>query len=73
MPSSHRLDLAVTFRNKLTKKFRSSFTVGVYNVYNRQNPYFIFLRPTDEGLGNVEAVQTSLFGIIPTVTWNFSF
>ncbi|MGH1335426.1 MAG: TonB-dependent receptor [Aureispira sp.] len=73
LPASHRLDLAVTFRNKITRKFRSSFTVGVYNVYNRQNPYFISLRPTGEGLGDVEAVQTSLFGIIPTVTWNFSF
>ena len=73
LPPSHRLDLAVTFRNKLSRKFRSSFTVGIYNVYNRQNPYFISLRPTGEGIGNVEAVQTSLFGIIPTVTWNFAF
>ncbi len=73
LPPSHRLDLAVTFRNKLSKKFRSSFTIGIYNVYNRQNPYFISLRPTGQGPGNVEAVQTSLFGIIPTVTWNFSF
>lgn len=72
-PSSHRLDIAVTFRNKLHKKFRSSFTVGIYNVYNRQNPYFINLRFKDSSSFGVEAVQTSLFGIIPTVTWNFSF
>lgn len=73
LPPSHRLDLAVTFRNKLDKKFRSSFTVGVYNVYNRQNPYFISLRSSGDNPGDTEAVQTSLFGIIPTVTWNFSF
>ncbi len=73
LPSSHRLDVAVTFHNKLDKKFRSSFTISIYNLYNRLNPYFIDLRPKDGSGFEVEAVQNSLFGVVPTVTWNFSF
>ena len=72
-PASHRLDLAVTFRNKPNKKFQSSFTVGVYNAYNRYNPYFIDFRPSQDDPNRTEAVQVSLFGIVPTVTWNFAF
>ena len=72
-PDTHRLDLAVTFRNKPNKKFQSSFTVGVYNAYNRFNPYFIDFRESETDPGRIEAVQISLFGIVPTVTWNFSF
>ncbi len=73
MPPSHRLDIAVTFRNKVTKKFRSSFTVGVYNVYNQYNPYSISFRENETDPSKTDAVQLSLFGIVPTVTWNFSF
>jgi hypothetical protein len=72
-PDTHRLDLAVTFRNKPSRKFQSSFTVGVYNAYNRLNPYFIDFRPSEDDPDRIEAVQVSLFGIVPTVTWNFSF
>lgn len=72
-PATHRLDLAVTFRNKPKRKFQSSFTVGVYNAYNRLNPYFIDFRKSKNDPNKIEAVQFSLFGIVPTVTWNFSF
>lgn len=72
-PDTHRLDLAVTFRNKPSRKFQSSFTVGVYNAYNRLNPYFVDFRPSEDDPDRIEAVQVSLFGIVPTVTWNFSF
>jgi CarboxypepD_reg-like domain/TonB-dependent Receptor Plug Domain len=91
MASYHRLDLAATLRNKSTvdrkdpitgavtevpRKWTSSWTFGIYNVYNRANPYFIYF----EGSGNpaagtfdVQAKQVSLFSILPSVTWNFSF
>ena len=72
-PAAHRLDIAVTFKNKPTKKFQSSFTVGIYNVYNQYNPFSIDFRPNEADPTKTDAVQLSLFGIIPTVTWNFSF
>ncbi|MCH2022221.1 MAG: TonB-dependent receptor [Saprospiraceae bacterium] len=73
MPASHRLDIAITFRNKITKKFRSSFTIGAYNVYNQYNPYSITFQENETDPSKTDAVQLSLFGIVPTITWNFSF
>jgi hypothetical protein len=58
------------------RKYRSSWTFGVYNVYNRKNPYFIYFDATGstgtEGL-SIQAKQVSLFSILPSVTWNFEF
>lgn len=61
---------------KWTKNFSNSFTLSVFNVYNRYNPYFIYLtREGDftEGSLKVGAKQVSLFPIIPSLTWNFKF
>ena len=60
-------------------RFQSSWTFSIYNIYNRKNPYFIyFALEGDEGTiqeGNLDpkAYQVSIFPIIPSVTWNFSF
>ena len=72
----HRLDLSLTMKGKETKKFKSSWNFSIYNVYNRQNPYFIFFDSegsATNGTLDIQAKQISLFGIIPSVTWNFSF
>ena len=87
----HRLDLSATISNKKTKtkrdkatgettvinkRWHSSWTFGVYNTYNRKNPYFIYFdsngSPAD-GDFQVVAKQVSLFSILPSITWNFKF
>ena len=91
MAPYHRLDLAATLLNKETKKvkdpvtgevkevprkYRSSWTFGVYNAYNRANPYFIYFAQDGEistGDFKIVAKQVSLFSILPSVTWNFKF
>ncbi|MBP6573695.1 MAG: TonB-dependent receptor, partial [Flavobacteriales bacterium] len=87
----HRLDLSATISSKKTKtkrdkatgettvinkRWHSSWTFGVYNTYNRRNPYFIYFdsngSPAD-GDFQVVAKQVSLFSILPSITWNFKF
>jgi hypothetical protein len=74
----HRLDLSATFTPKTQKqkKIQSSWVFGIYNVYSRLNPYFVYFdqsgNPYDGSL-TVEARQVSLFPILPSVTWNFKF
>ena len=77
MSPYHRMDLALTLKNKANKKFSSSWTLSIYNIYNRQNPYFIYFE-TEGLLGNdddvkITAQQVSLFPIIPSISWNFNF
>ncbi|MVN89708.1 TonB-dependent receptor [Mucilaginibacter aquatilis] len=74
MPYTGRLDLSATLEGKDTgKRFRSSWSFGLYNALNRKNPYSIDFRDVPNDPTRTEAVQTALFGIIPSVTWNFKF
>lgn len=72
-PSTNRLDLGATLEGKPHKKYHSSWTFGIYNVYDRHNPYAITFRDSKTHPGTTEAVETSLFGRIPSITWNFKF
>ena len=75
----HRLDLSATFTPKpdtKEKRFHSSWVFSVYNVYNRRNPFFTYYDlSTDSASGTAQAraVRVSLFPIIPSITWNFSW
>lgn len=91
MPAFHRLDFSMTWFDKPTKpvldaataeikqvkkRFRQNVNFSVYNVYNRQNPFFVYV--TTEGSPNTGDLklalrQVSLFPIIPSITWNFNF
>jgi len=58
------------------KNYQGSWTLSVFNVYNRHNPYLIYFDAQGDFLkGNytVKGKQVSLFPILPTVTWNFKF
>lgn len=72
----HRMDLSVTWTAKKTEKFTSAWNLSIYNVYSRQNPYFIYFAAEGDitqGQVKLSARQVSLFPIIPAITWNFSF
>lgn len=45
---------------------------GAYNVYSRQNPYFVYLT-TDAATKQPQAKQVSLLPVIPSVSFNFKF
>lgn len=78
MQAYHRLDLSATYIPKVKpgRKGGQSWVFSVYNVYSRQNPYFLYFDQTGQlsnGDLRVEARQVSLFPILPSVTWNFKF
>ncbi|MBW4888651.1 TonB-dependent receptor [Mucilaginibacter sp. HMF5004] len=73
-PATNRLDIGATLEGKEHKKYHSSWTFGIYNVYGYKNPYVITFRDSKTTPNTTEAVQTSIFGsAIPSVTWNFKF
>ena len=73
MPDYHRLDLGATFYFKERKKFEHSLNVSVYNAYNRENAYTITFQEDPEDETKTQAVQTTLFKMIPALTYNFKF
>jgi len=73
MPAYHRLDLSATVLLKQRKHFSSELAFGVYNAYSRSNAYIIQFRDNKTDPGKTEAVQTSLFGAVPFISYNFKF
>ena len=73
MPAYHRLDLGATWISRKSKKFESSWNFSVYNAYGRENAYIISFRDSKSDPSKTEAVQTTLFKMIPSVTYNFKF
>ncbi len=91
MAPYHRLDLSATLYDKsykvkqdeltgepikVKKRFRSNWSFSVYNVYNRANPFFMYVDSNGDFLNGdfkISVKQVSLFPIIPSVTWNFEF
>ena len=78
MPSYHRLDLSATYtpKKKPNRRLEQSWVFSIYNTYSRLNPYFIYFDQTGsayDGSLEINALQVSLFPIIPAVTWNFKW
>ncbi len=66
----HRFDLGINFHKK-KKRYQRTWNLSVYNLYNRQNPFFVYLAQNDNN-ENV-ARQVSLFPVIPTITYSIKF
>jgi hypothetical protein len=73
MPDYHRLDLSATLTFKKKKSYESELVFSVYNAYNRANAYSIEFRPNEDNPTKMEAVQLSLFKIVPSISYHFNF
>jgi hypothetical protein len=71
----NRLDLSVTWygKEKPGKKFNWDLNFSVYNVYNRHNTWAINFVQDDVDPNVTYAEKTYLFGIIPSITFNFHY
>ncbi|MBI5540271.1 MAG: TonB-dependent receptor [Bacteroidia bacterium] len=69
-PSYHRLDIGVNMHKKKKWGVRT-WSIGIYNVYNRKNPFYIYFDRDDNGHNRL--TQISLFPIIPSFSYSFKF
>jgi hypothetical protein len=71
----HRLDLSVTLFSKPHpgKKFSWDLNASVYNVYDRHNTWAIEFTQDNVNPNVTDAEKVYLFGIIPSLTFNFHF
>ena len=70
----HRMDFSATWTPKpeITKRWKGEWVFSIYNVYDRKNAASISFKENTDIRQN-EAVRLSIFGIIPSVTYNFKF
>ena len=73
MPDYHRLDVGATKQLKRGKRFSSELNFSIYNAYGRSNAYQITFRESELDPNKTEAVKTSLFTFVPSISYNFKF
>ncbi|MDR1746319.1 MAG: TonB-dependent receptor [Tannerella sp.] len=73
-PDYHRLDLSFTYipAPDSKKRWKGEWNVSVYNAYSKKNPWIITYNQ-DAGSGRPYAEMLYLFGIVPSITYNFKF
>ena len=74
LPAYHHLDISATLTPHKNDKrnWKAEWVFSIYNLYNRRNAASINFRQNAD-TGNNEAVRTSIFGIVPAVSYNFKF
>ncbi len=73
MPNYHRLDISATRQLKKRKNFSSELNFSLFNAYGHANAYQVSFRESATDPSKTEAVQTSLFTFVPSITYNFKF
>lgn len=73
-PDYHQLDLSATYapRSLSTGKIKGEFNFSLYNAYNKKNPWTIVYEQDDVN-GTPYSEMLYLFGIVPSITFNFKF
>lgn len=74
LPAYHHLDIAATLtpRKNKNREWKGEWVFSIYNLYNRKNAASINFRQNSD-TGTNEAVKTSIFGVVPAVSYNFKF
>jgi hypothetical protein len=91
LPDYHRLDLSVVWKSKqkVNRKWNSETNFSIYNVYDRKNPFTVYVQTqttdvknTDGTIStgnaipntpNQEAVLIYLFPILPSISYTINF
>jgi len=74
IPNYHRMDVSAKYIPKLNaeRKWKTEWVFSIYNIYNRNNASSISFRE-NRTTGVNESFKQSLFGIIPSISYNFKF
>lgn len=73
LPAYHRMDISVTWKppHKSGRRWHGDWNLSIYNLYNKKNPWMVQFEQYDNGVNYGE--MTYLFGIVPSITYNFKF
>ena len=74
IPDFHRLDVSYTLdtNHKKDKKWEGSWTISLYNVYGRRNPFTVFF--SQRSFQAPQANRLAILGApFPSLSYNFKF
>lgn len=71
-PASHRLDLSATYTRQ-GRRFTTQWAFGVYNAYCHYSPFVVYFEDDSTKPSGTRAVQQSLYGLVPSVSYTLKF
>lgn len=71
-PASHRLDLSANYVRE-GKRFTSEWAFGIFNAYSHYSPFVVYFEDDSSKPSGTRAVQQSLFGILPSISYTLKF
>jgi hypothetical protein len=74
LPDYHRMDFSATWHIGAGKQRRweHDLNLSIYNIYNQKNPWIVQFKQDTQTMMNYEEM-IYLFGIVPSITYNFKF
>ncbi|MFV0589810.1 MAG: TonB-dependent receptor [Draconibacterium sp.] len=74
MQDYHRLDIGFT-RTRERHGVERTLTIGIYNVYNRKNPYYYFYKARKPWQGDytTELYKSSFLPFLPAISYSWRF
>ena len=72
MPAYHRLDVGMNFY-RYPKVGKSIWNISIYNVYNRMNPFMVYVGYSEADWQKKSLKQISIFPIMPSVSYTYQF
>ena len=69
---SHRLDLSANY-TRIGRRFTSVLSFGIFNAYCHYSPFVVYFEDDPTKPSGTRAVQQSLFGIIPSISYTIKF
>ena len=75
LPDYHRFDISFRYspRRNEHRAFKSFWSFDIYNLYRRKNPFTLYAIQGDYGFASTEVKAFHLFGLVPSLSYNFSF
>lgn len=70
VPAYHRLDIGYNITKETGKAYKT-IRIGVYNLYNRKNPYYLFF--DKDNTGKTRLYNLTMYPIIPSISWSWKF
>lgn len=71
-PPVHRLDLSAVW-TRHGRRSTTQWAFGIYNAYCRYNPFVVYFEDDPTKPSGTRAVQQSLFGLVPSVSYTVKF
>ncbi len=77
LPAYNRLDISATYKpTTKSKSYKSEWVFGIFNVYNRMNPTFVYFENEGTTLENNFVTKTksvTLLPFMPSISYKFNF